>query len=527
MRLLGRLRRHAAERGDAVAVSEHSGTDAGRRLTWSELTDAATTVAAGLGAVDPTPGLLALLAGRTVDAVAVLLGALMAGWSVAPLDPRLRWPQIAGVVSTARRRVVDGRGVAALGPGERREWWGLRARTWLTGPRAAAASRGLVLGPPPWEGSPGSPRELPAADEAAVAGVCLLTSGSTGVPRGVLAGRDDLSNRAHKEAEAYGLGPADVLLGLLPWSFDVGLSQLLSSVHAGSTLFLVESWLPADLVRVARAVGATGISGVPAIWSDLLDSGLVLPGGRSRLRYVTVSGGDLPPARLAALRSAVGGAGIIKTYGQTETFRTTWLRPEELAARPGSVGRTFPGARFAVVREDGGAAAPDEIGEVVHAGLGTMLGYLDGGHDRVLRTGLLPGEPETPAVATGDLGSVDRDGYLALHGRRDAMVKVRGNRVYPEQVAAALRGVDGVAAGAVVGVEVEPGDARLVAFVTGAAADPGALRRELGRLLPGYMVPFRVVPCEMLPTTHTGKPDLAALREAARRILGRKERSRG
>ena len=171
-------------------------------------------------------------------------------------------------------------------------------------------------------------------------GCCLFTSGSTGEPKGVLISAADLDRRAVAEVELFELTPNDVLLGVLPFSFDVGLNQLLSAITAGCTIVLSESWLPADISRAVTSFGVTGISAVPAIWNDLLNAriDLNLPEHRS-LRYVTVSGGDLPLERLLQLKSAIGPAGIFKTYGQSETFRSAALRPSEFTDKPRSVGK--------------------------------------------------------------------------------------------------------------------------------------------------------------------------------------------
>src|SRR5262249_44882184 len=163
-----------------------------------------------------------------------------------------------------------------------------------------------------------------------------------------------------------------------PFSFDVGLNQLSSALVSGACLVIEESWLPADLVKAIARDGVTGISGVPAIWRDLLASELPLDRAdlHRSLRYVTISGGSLSVDEQQQLRQRLEGVSIFKTYGQTETFRSASLLPEELDARPASVGRAYLGTRVLILSEDGRPCAPNEVGEVVHSGLGTMVGYL-------------------------------------------------------------------------------------------------------------------------------------------------------
>jgi len=303
----------------------------------------------------------------------------------------------------------------------------------------------------------------------------------------VLVSGADLLARARGEAELYGLTAADRLLGLLPFSFDVGLNQLVSSLVAGAELVLSDSWLPADVRETVTARGITGVSAVPFVWEQMLAAGMTLAGAPA-LRYVTISGGDLSPSGLSRMPEVAAGAGIFKTYGQTETFRSTALLPEEFAARPRSVGRPVEGVRLSL---DGG--------EVVHAGAGTMLGYLgDGG-------------PPPAEVRTGDRGEIDAAGYLTLRGRRDEMVKVRGHRVYPAETAAALHEIPEVREAEVVAT----GGARLVAFVAGDGLAGTDVRRALSRTLPAWLVPGEVVILSALPRLPNGKPDREALRGRA------------
>ena len=348
--------------------------------------------------------------------------------------------------------------------------------------------------------------------------VCLFTSGSTGTPKGVLVGRQDLLERADAEVECFGLTEHDVLLSVLPFSFDVGLNQLLSSLVAGATLVITDSWMPADILRAVAERGVTGISAVPCIWQDFLRSGLRFDraGIHGSLRYITVSGGDLDPASLAALPALCDGLRIFKTYGQTEVFRPTCLRPEEFAERMLSVGRPFGRSHVYVLRDDGRVAKPGVHGEVVATGLGVMLGYLDGADvQNKLRDNPFRGaeDPGAKAVFTGDIGYLDEDGYLFLVGRSDAMLKIMGNRVYPDEVAAQLLALPGVLQAEVVGVRKADSPTRLFAFVVQAPDGPAAdeLRRQMGTRVPAWMVPEIVFTKDAIPLTPSGKPDYPAL----------------
>jgi acyl-CoA synthetase (AMP-forming)/AMP-acid ligase II len=319
-----------------------------------------------------------------------------------------------------------------------------------------------------------------------------------------------------------------VLLSILPFSFDVGLNQLLCAIVTGCSVVLMDSWLPVDILKATEQFKVTGISGVPAIWSDMLAARMSFDthGRHASLRYITLSGGDLAADQLARLPALAPDAGIFKTYGQSEDFRSSSLRPEEFAQHARSVGRAFAGTRVYVVREDGSRCHSHEEGEIVHTGLGTMLGYLDGDDgDRKLRPNPFCSNDDAASIAvyTGDLGYLDDAGYLHVNGRRDAMLKIAGNRVYPREIVEQAMTIAGVREAEVVGAKTSDGQTHLVAFVV-ATSGPGTssaplLRRELAARLPSYMVPHEVVLVDAIPRTASGKPDRPALIDRATTIL--------
>jgi acyl-coenzyme A synthetase/AMP-(fatty) acid ligase len=395
--------------------------------------------------------------------------------------------------------------------------------------RAAAAvlrEKGVVLRELE-DDEPLSAGSLPAtAGDPDRAGCCLFTSGSTGTPKGVLVSAGDLEARAMAEARLFGLGPGEVLLSILPFSFDVGLNQLLSALTVGCTLVLLDSWLPADILKAVATTRVTGISAVPSIWQDMLHAGMRFDtdGAHRSLRYITISGGDLLPQQLERVAHLAPGCSVFKTYGQTETFRSTALRPEEFTVKRESVGRALENVRVYVLRDDGTPCSPHEVGEVVHTGLGTMTGYLDGEDpQRKLRPNPFFGEGDRRrfAVFTGDLGFLDEDGHLYLKGRRDAMLKVEGNRVYPQEIAKHIVGLEAVQEAEVVGIRDDGGRTMLVGFVVlarGVSTSARELRRALIDRLPSYMVPSHVVALEAIPRTASGKPDVPELQDRARRL---------
>jgi acyl-coenzyme A synthetase/AMP-(fatty) acid ligase len=460
-----------------------------------------------------------------------MLGAIGAGKAFICLNPKLRLRQISDILGATGASIVlvDAAGLMTL-RGELTEapavtrvrWWLLRGPEFGTIHGKIAARLGEVAVVERWEADvtePDLPAPLAPTNDPLRVGCCLFTSGSTGEPKGVLIGERDLTARAWAEAQWYQLRKTDVLLNLLPFSFDVGLNQVASAMYAGCSLVLVHSWLPADILDAAAERQVTGISAVPSVWSDVLKADLRFDTRKrhASLRYVTISGGDLSREKLERLPAMLDGVGIIKTYGQSETFRSAALLPPEFSRKRQSVGRAFAGVRVYVVRADGTPAGPHEVGEIVHTGMGVMLGYLDGDDPQhKLRPNPFYGPDDEAALAvfTGDHGYLDEDGYLYLVGRRDELLKVSGNRLYPREVSDQLATVDGVAEAEVVGVKRDDDETYLVAFVVqepSRALQPMVIRRELASRVPSFMLPTHVVILPAMPRTANGKPDRQAL----------------
>lgn len=532
---------HAARRPDEVAIRHLRPGRAPEEISWSALRDRVRRAWSRVVANAATDAIVPAYSGKSIETIAMMLGTIQAGRTYAGVSPKFRLPQLLHVLDAckAQAALVDCAGLATVRDGLQQpncigstEWWWLDSSA--ASPRAQAAAETLRT-----KACLKTLEELDALEGLAdVTGqrvtyenrpaVCLFTSGSTGSPKGVLVSWRDLYRRAVAESELFELTAEDHLLSLLPFSFDVGLNQLMSALVSGARLVILDSWLPADVLRAMAEENITGVSGVPSIWLSVLKSGKQLDrsGPHSALRYVTISGGDMEAEARQRFAEAAGGIAIFKTYGQTETFRSTALRPEDFAARPASVGRAFGTAAVYVVRPDGSRASPDEQGEVVHTGLGTMLGYLAGPdlQQKLRPNPFLGPDDESPfAVFTGDHGHLDEQGYLFLAGRKDDLVKVGGNRVYLIELATEIARIPGVLTAEAVSVPVPGADPMLAVFVlrdtSGPAISEQQVRAEAQRRLPSYMLPQLIQLRDTYPLTASGKPDRVALRAEATALL--------
>lgn len=358
-----------------------------------------------------------------------------------------------------------------------------------------------------------------AAEPAAVASVdidpaaILYTSGSTGRPKGVVLSHRNLIVGAESVSTYLRNTSDDVILSVLPLSFDAGLSQVTTSFAVGAHCILMNYLLPRDVVKLSERHGVTGITCVPPLWLQL--AGVAWPEETARrLRYWANTGGRMPRTTLDALRATFTDADPYLMYGLTEAFRSTYLDPSEVDRRPGSIGKAIPNAEVMVLRPDGTACEPGEPGELVHRGALVALGYWNDPERTAERfrpvhhAGQDWRAPEL-AVWSGDTVVADAEGFLSFVGRADDMIKTSGYRVSPTELEEAAYGTGLVRDVVAVGVEDAALGQRIVLVVTpaGDELDDKALVAALRPLLPAYMLPSRVDIRDDLPRSPNGKFD--------------------
>jgi len=474
--------------------------DGQRRFTYEALAQHSRDFASTLRRLGLRGGdRVAIYLEKSVEAVVAMYGTWLAGGVIVPVSDVLLARQVAHIVGHSGSTVlVSNARTRARLPGDL-----------LAGLRAvevdlASAAQAPSAEPPPSE------------SEARAA--ILYTSGSTGSPKGILISHANLLAGARIVSDYLGITEEERIISIPPFNFDYGLNQLLCAVHRRATLVLQRSSLPADICRTLVHHEITGMPAVPPLWVELVEGKSPFPQmSFPHLRYVTNTGGALPVEVVRRLRELLPRTSVYLMYGLSEAFRSTYLPPEEIDRRPGSIGKGIPECEIIVLSRDGRRCGPGEVGELVHRGPTVALGYWNDPEAtaRVFRPNpFAPPDSSERVVYSGDLVRTDDDGFLYFVGRRDQMIKSQGYRISPSEVETIVfesglvkevvaKGEPDRAAGAVVVVHCVP-------------ADPGTFSAEslmahCRREMPRYMVPRRIEVHPAFPRTASGKIDRTAV----------------
>ncbi len=504
---------HADRRPDAPAIATPE-----TRLSYGELAERVRALAGRLAAAGVAPGDRVLLSLPNVPA-AVVAGLAIHAAGATSVEVNREWSAevLSGIVlrTGARHALVWGR--------DARAWAQVHAerplaRLWVVQGGASAPL------PPPLRGAPASllgedgrvdpslpwsaPR--PAGDGAERPALVLYTSGSTGVPRGVVQSFRNVDANSRAIAEYLRLDASDRALLVLPLYYCYGRSVLQTHLLAGGSVFLDGRFaFPRVVLEALGAEGCTGFAGVPLTFELLRRQVDVSTLSFPRLRYLTQAGGAMAPETIDWVRRAFRPAQLFVMYGQTEaTARLAYLPPERAEEKRGSIGVPIPGVELRVVDEAGRELPAGEVGHLVARGANVTQGYLD--------------DPaETAAILhdgwlwTGDLALRDADGFLFHRGRAKEILKIGGHRVSPVEIEQVVARHPAVAEAAVVGVKHDLMGEVAAAFVVprpGSAPPSDAeLRRHCHEWMPPYQVPVAFNWVEALPRNPAGKLLRAAL----------------
>ncbi|WP_406369424.1 amino acid adenylation domain-containing protein [Streptomyces sp. NBC_00647] len=499
------VRERARREPSALAVISDEG-----RLSYAELTGQADRLAHELreSGVD-TESVVTVCLDRVPELIVALLAVLSSGGALLPLDPATpRQRMVALIGESGSRLIVSSREHAPM-------FAGYEVRIVDAGDPAAQA---------PLEGS--RPVPGPRPDDLAY---MIYTSGSTGPPKGVLITHRSLAHSLTAAARAYELTPDDRVLHAGALGFDTSLEQVFATLISGATLVLsgIGTWAPTDLLHRLPEYRITVADLPPAYWQRIVT---VADRGESfaSLRLGIVGGEIVTAKDCRAVLRRIPGARLINAYGLTETTITSTfcdLNQKILAAPDTAVapiGRPMKGNHVHVLDAELRPVPPGERGEIYVGGPGLARGIWR--QPALTAQQFLPdpygSAPGDRMYRTGDLGRRRSDGNLEVLGRVDDQMKIRGFRVDPAEIEAALVSQPEIGQAMVVARARDNSDPHLIAYYTPAEPPTGGeaalrtrLRSALDEVLPGYMIPAAFHAVERLPVTPGGKIDRRAVPE--------------
>lgn len=500
------LRDRAAAHGEHVAlVGVRHDTGATERLTYAELFDEASRVAAALSALTPAGGLVALWAPNVIEWPIIQYGAALAGMVLVALNPVLRDEELEYALSHSRAALLlhaEASRDYPMGEVARR----VCAR--LPQLRRISLSESTT-----WRAAAAEPVSVPG-DPDAVA-MLQYTSGTTGKPKGVALTHRALVNVARLTMEALQVPPAAVALNPLPMFHTAGcVIATLGPLWVGGTVVLAEKFVPQVVLDQLRSEAAEVLFYVPTILAALLEQQRGSAEPAPRLRIIMGGASEVSPTLIDGA-AEVFGAEVFNLYGQTELAPVlTLTRPEDSRDdRLNTVGRPLPHVDCKIIDPDTQEVLPvGAEGEICARGYQQFVEYL---HDPQATARALDRDG---FVRTGDLGRMDERGFVTVTGRLKELIIRGGENIAPVAVEGALSKVDPEIDVVVLGLPDEKfGEIVAAVLCAGGGVDQAAKDRFLSHArdrLAAHTVPARWFAARDLPVTPTGKVQRFVLRDA-------------
>jgi len=336
----------------------------------------------------------------------------------------------------------------------------------------------------------------------------IYTSGSTGEPKGVTLSHRNMVTSAKSITQYLENVTSDIILDVLPLSFDYGLYQILMSFLISGTIVLEKKFgYPFELIRLIQSRQVTGLPCVPTMMAIFLQMEGLEKKNLTSVRYISNTGAALPPSYIPRLKKIFPNARIYSMYGLTECKRVSYLPPDMIDKKPDSVGIAMPNTEVYVVNDMGEFKERDAIGELVVRGSNVMKCYWNDpeASAKVLKPGRYPWER---TLYTGDLFRIDDDGLLYFMGRMDDIIKCRGERVSPKEIENVLYELKDLVAVRVTAVPDEiMGNAIRAEVVRKQGSDISIddILRHCRENLEDLMIPKYVEIVESLPKSESGK----------------------
>ncbi|WP_346008437.1 long-chain fatty acid--CoA ligase [Janibacter terrae] len=461
-------------------------------LTWAQLHGLAAQTAGALRAAGLEPGDRVSLILPNVPAFPVLFyGTLLAGGIVVPMNPLLKAQEIEYFYTDSDAKfsfVWDDFAAEAQAGAE-----GTSTRVIASGP----------VGPSEEDLPAGEPIATPVERAGDDTAVILYTSGTTGRPKGAELTHDNLDLNAKRSAEdIIGIRPDDVIMGCLPLFHVFGLTcGLNTAVRQGATLTLIPRFDPGKALEVIERDRVTIFEGVPTMYGAMLHHPAVQDTDKSSLRTCVSGGSSLPGETLREFEETFG-VQLLEGYGLSETSPVASFNMLDQPTKPGTIGRAIPGCEMKLIGTDGQDVGPGEgVGEIAIRGDNIMKGYW--------------GKPEATAEAipdgwfrSGDIASVDEDGYYTIVDRKKDLIIRGGMNIYPREVEEVLYTHPDVLECAVVGVphpELGEDVGAAVSLREGATGDTEEIKQYVKDRIAAYKYPRTIWILDELPKGPTGK----------------------
>ncbi|RII34000.1 AMP-dependent synthetase [Clostridium chromiireducens] len=334
--------------------------------------------------------------------------------------------------------------------------------------------------------------------------VILFTSGSTAKPKGVMLTHYNLRYNTNSIIEYFKLSSKDRIEVVLPFYYCFGTSLLHTHFRVGGSLVINNKFMfPESVLDDIEKYQCTGFAGVPSNYQILLRKSSIKNRDLPSIRYIAQAGGKLPDSFIKELIQTLSGVEIFIMYGQTEaTARLSYLPPNMLEKKLGSIGKGIPGTELKVIDKEGNKIKAGDIGEVVASGGNIMKGYFNDKEetDKVIRNGYL---------YTGDLATVDKDGYIYIVAREKQIIKSGGNRISPKEIENIIIQIPSVIEAAVIGTPDDILGEAIKAFIVLNNKDLEVNEKFIIEYckanLPSYKVPKHVVFLDALPKNSSGK----------------------
>jgi long-chain acyl-CoA synthetase len=340
-----------------------------------------------------------------------------------------------------------------------------------------------------------------------------FTSGSTGKPRGVMVSHGNIIANTNSIIEYLRLTSDDRIMAVLPFCYCFGTSLLHTHLRVGGTVVVDSRFMyPEKVLQRMIDTRCTGFAGVPSHFQLLLRSSSLPRKQFPDLRYVQQAGGHLAPAFITELRQALPTTKVFVMYGQTEaTARLSYLSPEFLDTKLGSIGKGIPGVKLTVTKPDGVPARPGQVGEIVAEGKNVTLGYWQAPAETA--KSFCDGK-----LHTGDLATVDADGFIYIVDRASDFIKCRGKRISCQQIEDQMLGLNEVLEVAVIGIPDEVLGEAVKAFVVPRNGNASGLAERLQQFckqnVPLELHPKEIVVMSSLPKNNSGKVQKRSLKQS-------------